>query len=364
MQRWYSVILLLCLAASQSVRAAECPQGWGLWQDFLDAHVQFDGRVVDYERGGLSTSEGQAYAMFFALVANDQEHFAAILDWATNNLAGGDLLNNLPAWKWGGENGKWGVLDENSASDADVWMAYSLLLAAKRWQQPQYEQIGLAMLKNIEKLEIARLPGLGYVLLPGRVGFQVQPDSWRLNPSYLPIQIARYFQTVTLHEIWGELARSQFRMIESSPVAGVVPDWILFNPGKGFVLDEQAGQYSSYDAIRVYLWWAMLSKDDPEFGPMRRVLSKFKGYSVGRAIPEKVHSLTGEPKGIAPPGILAAIAAHQKTMYARRAIVPSKFDLNSGYYNYALSLFAHGWLEGRYRFDSNGEAVFLCQKAW
>jgi endoglucanase len=360
MRGWFAVVLLFFLSSALDARAAACTQPWAMWEDFAEIHIH-DGRVIDFEQDGASTSEGEAYALFFALVADDRQRFDAILEWTVNNLAEGDLANNLPAWKWGRQDGQWGVLDENSASDADAWMAYSLLLAADRWQVPKYEQMGLSMLDNIEALEVASLPGLGKVLLPGREGFQIKPHAWRLNPSYLPLQMARYFEQVTGHEVWGEIARSQVRMITSSPTAGVVPDWMVYKSKAGFSIDPESGRYSSYDAIRVYLWWAMLSGEDLEFESLKRFLSKSKGYAAGKPIPEKVHSATGKGSGVPPPGIVAAIAAYRKTMYARPAIIPSKLDSASGYYNQVLGLFAYGWLEGRYVFNRQGVVELRCQ---
>lgn len=36
------------------------------------------------------------------------------------------------------------------------------------------------------------VPGLGSMLLPGKVGF-AEDNSWRFNPSYLPPTLAQYF---------------------------------------------------------------------------------------------------------------------------------------------------------------------------
>src|SRR5438105_1905284 len=89
---------------------------------FMDNQV----RVIDHDSGDRTTSEGQAYATFFALVANDRSRFDGLLHWTEINLASGDLTSHLPAWSWGkNPNNKWGVLDSNSASDADLWMAYA-----------------------------------------------------------------------------------------------------------------------------------------------------------------------------------------------------------------------------------------------
>nr|WP_269194772.1 glycosyl hydrolase family 8 [Stenotrophomonas maltophilia] len=63
-----------------------------------------------------STSEGQSYALFFALVGNDQALFDRMLGWTQDNLAGGDMRQNLPAWLWGRDDkGGWRVLDGNPA---------------------------------------------------------------------------------------------------------------------------------------------------------------------------------------------------------------------------------------------------------
>ena len=46
-----------------------------------------EGRVVDYSDAKLiTTSEGQSYGMFFALVANDRESFDKIFAWSEKNL--------------------------------------------------------------------------------------------------------------------------------------------------------------------------------------------------------------------------------------------------------------------------------------
>ena len=42
-------------------------------------------------RNVSTTSEGQSYALFFALAANDREAFDKILLWTENNLADGSL---------------------------------------------------------------------------------------------------------------------------------------------------------------------------------------------------------------------------------------------------------------------------------
>src|SRR2546422_464278 len=98
-----------------------------LWQHYAEVFMDNQIRVIDRDAGDRATSEAQAYAMFFALVANDRQRFDGLLGWTEQNLASGDLRLHLPAWLWGrAADGTWRVLDSNSASDADVWIAYTL----------------------------------------------------------------------------------------------------------------------------------------------------------------------------------------------------------------------------------------------
>ena len=135
-------VLLACVLAGCSL-SRESAAG-SEWEQFKLTFVNDGGRVIDRSQSDLrSTSESQAYGMFFALVANDRQSFAAILNWTQENLANGDLTARLPAWHWGRDaQDMWRVLDENSASDADLWIAYCLLEAGRLWDVPRYVALG------------------------------------------------------------------------------------------------------------------------------------------------------------------------------------------------------------------------------
>jgi endo-1,4-beta-D-glucanase Y len=53
----------------------------------------------------------------------------------------------------------WAVIDTNSASDADVWIAWSLLEAGRLWKHPDYTRTGKALLKRIVSEEVVKVPG-------------------------------------------------------------------------------------------------------------------------------------------------------------------------------------------------------------
>src|ERR1700761_5769956 len=171
-----SVALTLGLAASASfgnlLNVAQNTANCGDWNDyrvFVERFVQADGRVIDYSTPAQqTTSEGQSYALFFALVANDRAGFDRLLGWTRTNLAGNqfDAQNmRLPSWQWGRKaDGSYGVLDPNSASDSDLWIAYDLLQAGRLWHEAGYTQLGEALATQIARQEMTTLPGVGPML--------------------------------------------------------------------------------------------------------------------------------------------------------------------------------------------------------
>lgn len=362
MWHWVSVLILL-MATPLAYSSEYCRAPWPLWEKFANAHIQADGRVIDHNAGGLSTSEGQSYALFFSLVAGDKERFDQILKWTNNNLAQGDLGNNLPAWKWGRHSdGEWHVLDANPASDADLWIAYSLFHAADAWKQHGYRDTASALLKNISRQEVAALPELGNMLLPAPYGFALDAETWRLNPSYLPIQLLRYFATVDKPGAWNEIAMNTYRLISATSNRGVVPDWALYGVQKGFHPDNDRGSYSSYDAIRVYLWWAMLNPRDPLFEALRPHVTGQAQFAMQRPLPERINVSDGRANGRAPVGFTAALAPYQLVLYGRRKAPPDSLGKDAGYYDYALSLFGYGWLDRRFRFNPDGSLKMKSRK--
>ena len=182
-------ILLIAVLCTLSFLCG-CKHGpWQLWQFFSARFIDPEtGRVLSGDASEPSgsqhtTSEAQAYALFFALAANDRPTFNRVLSWTQTNLAAGDLSTHLPAWLWGQDkDGAWKVLDPNSASDADVWIAYSLLEAGRLWNSPTDAALGRAVMASIAKNEVVNLPGFGPMLLPGPTGFQ-HGDTWTLNPA-------------------------------------------------------------------------------------------------------------------------------------------------------------------------------------
>lgn len=356
--------LFLALAALP-VFAKECRKPWPELQAFESRHVQPDGRVVDFSTPEqITTSEGQSYALFFALVNNDKARFKQVLDWTERHLAMGGLAVSLPSWKWGRINGKqFGLLDANSASDSDLWIAYNLLEAGRLWNIKEYEDKGRALMKLIQQQEVASLPGYGDMVLPGPMGFNPSPDVYRMNPSYLPLFMLRRLAAADPSDFWQRQPEASVRLIVDSSPKGFVPDWITVTKA-GLIPDIEKGKVGSYDAIRVYLWYAMTSPQDPLRNRMKQAVFGYMQLAERLGEPlERVDVQTGIWEGHPAPGFFYALeplavelksSQLLKALKARQGVLKQEKLASLTYYDWVLYLYAKGWMDKRYRFDKQG----------
>lgn len=346
-------------------------RNWLQWQAFARVFVQADGRVIDRTAADRSTSEAQAYALFFALVANDRPRFDSILRWTADNLAGGDLKSNLPAWLWGAPpdgQGAWGIRDPNPASDADLWLAYTLIEAARLWQQADYAVIGRGLLEQVKLREVAQVPGVGLMLLPAPQGFQAEDGSARLNPSYLPEFQFRWLAANDPQGPWTLLWANHVSTMRLLMTRGIAPDWYEVLADGSPVADRQTKGIASYDAIRVPLWAAITPTANGRDNELLQLLKPLAlRIAAMESPPEKLDFQSGEASGGSPIGFSAAwlpfLAAVDEDSAARQRmrLKNSRVDGNLGspphYYDQALGMFGEGWDAKRFQFDSDGRLI-------
>ncbi|HEX4880415.1 MAG TPA: cellulose synthase complex periplasmic endoglucanase BcsZ [Limnobacter sp.] len=363
-----AMALSVLLAFGTTACDAATARDWPAWQGFKAAFLSADGRVIDHSEADLRTvSEGQSYALFFALVAHDKTAFDKVLNWTENNLSQGDLSRHLPAWVWGKqEDGSWGVIDSNSASDADLWIAYALLEASRQWCQPEYARKARALGDQILAQESMHVQGLGLSILPGKRGFVQGDGSVKLNPSYVPpFMMARFANAWADDPRWAEVYLASQQLLLDSPGNGFYPDWVIYQHGqKSLPEGEPRGDY---DAIRTYLWIAMSSEQDPMTAALLRQLAPLSAVLIKRqGMPEWLEPATGQIAAQAgPAGFQAAVAPLARSLgldkladsLAQRNLRSNKPEewRQYGYYNGVLSLFAQGYTDQRYRFNSLGE---------
>ena len=353
---------------------------WPLWDAYTSRFLDAQGRVIDHGAQDRTTTEGEAYAMFFALVANDPGRFDKLVDWTEANLADGDLTLHLPAWSWGkASDGSWHVLDANPAADADLWMAYDLEEAGRLWHIDRYEKLGSLMAERVAQSEVVLVPSVGTTMIPGAEGFHPDPHTWYLNPSYLPPSLLAYFAHVQPMSPWREVLGS-LPAVASTP-SGFAMDWVRagddgITPSATPSAEQTArvdgktcaSAMGSYDAIRVYLWMGLA---DPKTPGVRDALTGVGGmaaYLQTHMVPPLQVSANGtvsNPNG--PPGFSAAVIPYlhalglKKAEQAQMDRLAATKDLKTGlfgrdgeYYDQNLAMFESGWAEQRFRFEADG----------
>ena len=338
---------------------ADRAAAWPMWDSFKTVNIDKNFRVIDYsDKRSITTSEGQSYAMFFALVADDRETFAKLLEWTEKNLSKGDITKNLPSWLWGKTGNGWGIIDTNNATDSDLWIAYDLLEAARLWNEPAYEEKARAMMEGLKR-DVRDIPNLGKVLLPGGSGFD-HPTHVTLNPSYYPVFILRRLALVDPY--WKEVAEGTIRALVRTAPAGFSPDWAKIDKaGKLIAPEGEDYTLGSYNAIRVYLWAAMTDPADPSYGilmkhfdPMRRLTEEMN------MPPEKVEILTGKANRPGNAGFGACVLemlGDSKTAALLRTVIQAEPIIGENYYRNVLMLYGAGFDQGLFRFDRDGRLV-------
>jgi endo-1,4-beta-D-glucanase Y len=159
------------------------------WQSYVRHFIKADGQVMVPVYGGGTISEAQAYALLRAVWANDPATFNRVYAWTYHHLSRvrshGD---HLLSWLWAQRaDGSWGVLDANSASDADLDYALALTLAQRRgWQAPPgLPDLGSEARRvqaDILAREVVALPDGNLLLTPGNWHAAAPP--YLVNVSY------------------------------------------------------------------------------------------------------------------------------------------------------------------------------------
>lgn len=330
----------LLLASPNSIRAADAPPEWSYYKT---AFIQKDGRVIDFFNKQMSHSEGQSFTMYLALAFDEPELFDTVWTWTRNNLAAPES-EGLFAWSWGRrDDGSWGVLDANNATDGDVFLAWTLLRAGERWKRQEYIDASRTIAQAIRaRLTVA---SGGYtVLLPGRIGF-VNQGEVAFNPSYFVFPAFYDLARTGDADFWRVLHASCRELLTKS-LAGPLslpPDWVLLSKDVFSPWGER-GRAFSYDAIRVplYLAWDLDRKGLAGFSPL---LDMFREKG---ALPASIGVSPGVGnEGEACAGFYAVLARAAETLgdgktasnlwKKAESVLPNEKE---NYYSYVLFLMA------------------------
>lgn len=270
-----SALAVLALAQTAGAGAA------GVWQRYKDEFIQRDGRVIDYGQDSISHSEGQGYAMNFAVMFDDRDTFETVWRWTRDNIR--VRPDGLFAWQWGRRaDGEWTALDTNNATDGDMLIAHALLKADVRWPGAGYKTTALPIIRGLRKHLRASWHDRRF-LLPGEKGFR-KPDGFVVNPSYIIIPVMERFAEADRPSFWRRLSRDGRALLERCNFGpmGLPADWVLLSGSGVGIYDGREPEFGAA-AVRVFLHAAL--EASPDFSPgARRMLDFYRerGYFPAR----------------------------------------------------------------------------------
>jgi cellulose synthase (UDP-forming) len=230
-------------------RARERDELSALWSLYRYTHVQ-GGRVVEHDEGGVTTSEGQAYAMLRAVWADDRPAFEEIWRWTREHLQtrGDQLLS----WRW-----KDRVLDRSAATDADQDAALALVLASRRFGERRYLAEARALLADVWRREVISAGSRRLAT----AGDWAPGERWpTLHVAYLAPAAYEVFAEADPAHPWRDLVRSSYEVLRFLYVEerlALPPEVVFVDPRTGKLLLERPGgggpAPSGYDAVPI--WW-------------------------------------------------------------------------------------------------------------
>lgn len=245
--------IILFLALAFAIRSIKFPlykfDASNAYDFYKQNYLLKEGRVIDSSRGNITTSEGQAYILYMSLAMDDRKTFDLVYNWTNKHLRRKD---GLFSWIWGKNNeGKYKILDNNSAADADIDLTRSSLLAYEIWKDKKYLKNGLQSINGIWNNETRQI-GKYLVLMPGPA--QAKSNFIEVNPSYFAPYAFKVFKKYDPKHDWDKLVDSSYYYLKAATAktkTGLPPNWFLIE-NEQVVLEDSERSDFSYDAIRVF----------------------------------------------------------------------------------------------------------------
>lgn len=307
------------------------------WHALKARFLSADGRIVDSVNGGISHSEGQAWGMLLAARHGDAEAFDRIRGWTIDTLA--IRPDSLLAWRYRPGSGG-GVDDLNNATDADLYHAFALLVAERRWPGRDHGVRARRVAADILRLTRRRI-GSRTLLLPGAIGFET-PQHFEINPSYFAFPAIDALATAFPDQGWAAIAADAEMLLAEARYGafGLPPDWLRIDRAT-FTLSPVArrGHLFGYDAIRVPL---NLAWGNRRAHPVLHAAARFWSHASFDRVPAWICLQTGRvspyPAGA---GVLAIawLILAQRAGWGRLAAMPA-VETATHYYDAVLAMLA------------------------
>lgn len=292
------------------------------WDDFRRRFVTGDGRVLDDD--GSTHSEGLGTALVAAASTGDRPGFERVWEFARG------LRRDDGLFSWRVQQGG-RLVDANNATDGDLYIAWALERAARRFADPGYAREAQLTARAV-RAHCVRDSRHGPVLVPGRHGFD-RPRAIVANPSYWVFPAFQAAATVDPHPLWKGLAATALALLERAQFGRhrLTADWIEIVGAAVAPWRERPARFG-YEAIRVplFLYWGG-HDSHPQ-------LQAFIRHAAAPAFPSWVALDAGDAARERAPAGFEAIARLARPLPAiARARLPL---LNGSYYSSSLTLLA------------------------
>jgi endoglucanase len=324
---WILSLALILIFTSNAFASDE-------WAQFKSAYIE-NGRVIDKAQSSITHTEGQGMALLLAVQNDDPQTFAKIWEWTQQNLQVRE--DKLFAWSWSASNG---INDKNNASDGDLFIAWALSKAYKKWGEPRYLFAAIQVSQSIRE-KLLRKTNKGTVLLPGAMGFE-KSEYLKLNLSYWVFPAISELSNLDPASEWEELRLTGLNLIQEARFGKwqLPPDWIKLEGEKISPVD---GDQFGYDAVRIplYLIWGEQATPS-SIKPFQNFWGSFTGKPL---LPAWVNVNTGEMAKYNASAGFQSIAAMTIAYPNLESTQLPSFNPSQGYYSSMLSLFTKMALE-------------------
>jgi cellulose synthase (UDP-forming) len=241
--------VILLIAPSLADRVKQLDELSALWTFYKFNFIE-NGRVISHDEKGVTTSEGQSYAMLRAVWASDHEMFDTVWNWTKKNLRRKN--DKLFAWKY--NNGK--VLDYNAATDADVDIALALLLGSRLFKDELYADEARKILRDIWKYEVVKVDEKYYLTGGNWASSERYPT---IHVAYLAPYAYETFATVDPDHPWKQLVETSYEILHwvyDDQELQLPPEIIYIDKKTGTLLLQRPGSKDgprfSYDAFPIF----------------------------------------------------------------------------------------------------------------
>ncbi len=295
------------------------------WHRFRHRFVAGDGRVIDSGNGDISHSEGQGYAMLFAVAAGERDAFDELRGWTRRVLQRKDGLHY---WRYDPRQHP-AITDPNAAADGELLIAWALLRAADRWHDATYRAEAHQVIEAFEDRLVRRI-GSRLVIIPWDFADLESPRV--INPSYFIFPAIQDIAVETQSNLWMELYKNCLDLVQSARFGplDLPPDWLAIGDDNRLGIWQQRNPYFGYDAIRIPLYLVWAGHDSDAFlGRFERAWAPFRG----RAAPDwfNLTAQGGHSKDHAPPGFAAVRAVTESVASAAAGKAATAADIPTVY---------------------------------